>query len=123
MNPQAWNRYTYCLNNPLKYIDPSGNIVKIGNSVSYSYSDGERALTYHSASYSVNDEKLINAWNLLADACPDIAKRLESSDTEYSIRWSPGILVSTTLGNSGDQTMLISRSLMSDQRSVRRVAV
>jgi hypothetical protein len=23
-NPQTWNRYTYCLNNPLRYIDPSG---------------------------------------------------------------------------------------------------
>jgi RHS repeat-associated protein len=25
MNPQSFNRYSYCLNNPLKYIDPSGN--------------------------------------------------------------------------------------------------
>jgi len=24
MNPQSLNRYTYCLNNPLKYIDPTG---------------------------------------------------------------------------------------------------
>ncbi|MFC1941651.1 RHS repeat-associated core domain-containing protein [Chloroflexota bacterium] len=24
-NPQAFNRYSYCLNNPLKYVDPSGN--------------------------------------------------------------------------------------------------
>ena len=24
-NPQSLNRYSYCLNNPLKYIDPSGN--------------------------------------------------------------------------------------------------
>jgi RHS repeat-associated protein len=23
-NPQSYNRYSYCLNNPLKYIDPSG---------------------------------------------------------------------------------------------------
>ena len=28
-NPQAYNRYTYCLNNPLKYTDPSGNYVII----------------------------------------------------------------------------------------------
>lgn len=23
-NPQSWNRYTYALNNPLKYVDPEG---------------------------------------------------------------------------------------------------
>ena len=24
-NPKAFNRYSYCLNNPLKYVDPSGH--------------------------------------------------------------------------------------------------
>ena len=24
-NPQSLNRYSYCLNNPLRYIDPSGH--------------------------------------------------------------------------------------------------
>jgi RHS repeat-associated protein len=28
-NPQTLNRYSYCLNNPLKYTDPSGHIVEI----------------------------------------------------------------------------------------------
>jgi hypothetical protein len=28
-NPQSFNRYSYCLNNPLKYTDPSGRIVTI----------------------------------------------------------------------------------------------
>ena len=23
-NPQSWNRYSYCLNNPVKYVDPDG---------------------------------------------------------------------------------------------------
>jgi RHS repeat-associated protein len=26
-NPQSFNRYSYCLNNPLKYTDPSGHLV------------------------------------------------------------------------------------------------
>jgi RHS repeat-associated protein len=30
-NPQTLNRYSYCLNNPLKYIDPSGHDVHIGS--------------------------------------------------------------------------------------------
>lgn len=25
MNPQSWNRYTYVFNNPLRYVDPTGN--------------------------------------------------------------------------------------------------
>jgi RHS repeat-associated protein len=31
-NPQCLNRYTYCLNNPLKYNDPSGFSVTLSNS-------------------------------------------------------------------------------------------
>lgn len=26
LQPQSWNRYTYCINNPLLYVDPSGLI-------------------------------------------------------------------------------------------------
>jgi RHS repeat-associated protein len=29
-DPQSFNRYSYCYNNPLKYIDPSGYFVRIG---------------------------------------------------------------------------------------------
>jgi hypothetical protein len=30
-NPQSLNRYSYCLNNPLKYIDPSGHKVYVND--------------------------------------------------------------------------------------------
>jgi hypothetical protein len=31
INPQSFNRYSYCLNNPLKYIDPSGlDVIIVG---------------------------------------------------------------------------------------------
>jgi len=26
-NPQSLNRYSYCLNNPLKWVDPSGHFL------------------------------------------------------------------------------------------------
>ena len=26
-NPQCLNRYAYCVNNPLMYVDPSGNFI------------------------------------------------------------------------------------------------
>jgi len=29
--PQSWNKYTYALNNPLKYVDPNGESPHIGN--------------------------------------------------------------------------------------------
>ena len=31
MNPQAFNRYSYVYNNPLRYVDPSGLIVEFEN--------------------------------------------------------------------------------------------
>jgi hypothetical protein len=45
MNPQSLNRYSYCLNNPLKYIDPSGHDYSY-----YSYWVGYAA----SVNYNVN---------------------------------------------------------------------
>jgi len=40
MNPQAFNRYSYCLNNPLKYTDPLGHEVDIeGKDVKKIYQD------------------------------------------------------------------------------------
>jgi hypothetical protein len=30
MNPQTLNRYSYCLNNPLKYVDPTGHQIDYG---------------------------------------------------------------------------------------------
>ena len=32
-NPQNYNRYSYCLNNPLKYTDPSGEIIVIDDAI------------------------------------------------------------------------------------------
>jgi len=40
MNPQSFNRYSYCLNNPLKYIDPSGHdVIVIGSNGSVTIPD------------------------------------------------------------------------------------
>jgi hypothetical protein len=39
-NSQNFNRFTYCLGNPLKYNDPSGNVFWIIPSISWSKSGG-----------------------------------------------------------------------------------
>ena len=50
-NPQAFNRYSYCLNNPLKYTDPSGHFgvissIKFAIGMTKLYvSQGAKALT------------------------------------------------------------------------------
>ncbi len=33
-NPQRWNRYSYVLNNPLAFIDPTGEVLKVSGSAS-----------------------------------------------------------------------------------------
>jgi hypothetical protein len=63
-NPQALNRYSYCLNNPLKYTDPTGNIVSCGD-----------------------DAALNSYWDTFRDACFDIAYAMEESDMVFYITW------------------------------------
>jgi RHS repeat-associated protein len=46
-DPQSWNLYTYTLNNPLKYVDPSGKLaIPIVPPILYSPAFIERAINY-----------------------------------------------------------------------------
>ena len=87
-NPQTWNRYTYVLNNPMKYVDPNGELwVSSGNANDpYSWVDeceanqtchqtiaarvGNSLRVYGSlsardiANYAVNEHGLINVADL-----------------------------------------------------------
>jgi hypothetical protein len=49
-NPQCFNRYSYCLNNPLKYIDPSGYDTIIQP---YTYKDQEGYILYDTDSGAI----------------------------------------------------------------------
>jgi hypothetical protein len=64
-NPQTLNRYSYCLNNPLKYTDPSGYYV---------------ALVYDDH-YS----DTVAAWNLYKQQYDDIATLMETSEELFTI--------------------------------------
>jgi RHS repeat-associated protein len=51
-NPQSWNRYTYTLNNPLRYIDPNGELWIAAENNTYTWVDkcGEKQTCYESVS-------------------------------------------------------------------------
>jgi uncharacterized protein RhaS with RHS repeats len=59
-NPQTLNRYSYCLNNPLKYTDPSGNTI------------------------ACDDDQAMQAYlEFIRDGGADIAQAMNESDTIF----------------------------------------
>jgi len=107
MNPQALNRYSYVVGNPLRYIDPTGHYVVFSGG--FSYRSGR------------NRQILEQAWNMLKWATTDMPKlaemiqKAEESESMVKIGWSPlpertGSIV---LGDErlGKQSMWIDSSL------------
>ena len=106
-NPQTLNRYSYVLNNPLRYTDPTGHYVVFSGG--FSYRSGR------------NRQRLEQAWNMLKWAAIDMPKlaemiqNAEESESMVKIGWSPlpegtGSIV---LGDErlGKQSMWIDSSL------------
>lgn len=60
-NPQALNRYSYCLNNPLKYNDPSGHWVEFTDAA--------------------------DAWEIFAANAPDIAEMMINAKIMIVLSW------------------------------------
>ena len=73
MNPQSFNRYSYCLNNPLKYTDPSGH-------------DGGYTVQLNS-----NGTYLINYGNVsIACVKESVIGWMDAIDSGYLARWIQG---------------------------------
>jgi RHS repeat-associated protein len=53
-DPQSWNRYSYAVNNPLKYVDPTG-LWNWGESAGGSYTDEQLEARRHDRSLSRKD--------------------------------------------------------------------
>jgi RHS repeat-associated protein len=87
-NPQTWNRYSYVLNNPLRYKDPLGHFVV------------------------TTDSQLSQAWNVLKSVAPDMAKQLEGINKMVLITWNPvSDQGSACIGQGRMQVILMSPSL------------
>ena len=93
-NPQCFNRYTYCLNNPLKYIDPSGHRVIIGgtditeleaavNSCNYMWfmQPGHRGI--------LEETELLVAYGTLRSTAPELTGYVESVEAEVILATVP----------------------------------
>ena len=82
MNPQSLNRYSYVLNNPLKYVDPSGHIF---NNITY-----EDYIAGMEMGMDVVPEAvtIAIAWENLREAAPELTNMIEESQDVVSVIWS-----------------------------------
>jgi hypothetical protein len=102
-NPQSFNRYSYCLNNPLKYTDPSGyNTVVVekeeltpflkwwckgfGVDIDYQYTIIEEDDTQAYVYTSEAEENSSDLPNAVYEAANKM--RVEVGDNELNILWS-----------------------------------
>ena len=92
-NPQALNRYSYCLNNPLKYIDPMGHIVEFSflSGLDFSYY-ADLILAGPEALIGIKELEpaitLFDAWHELTEVAPELTSYLEKADETVTIEWS-----------------------------------
>jgi RHS repeat-associated protein len=90
-NPQSFNRYSYCLNNPLKYTDPSGRKVYLGG-IDYNYF----TTAFNSGNYmwfiqpkvlSTISSPEFRAYGLVRQALPGVTDTLESAKEIVNIQF------------------------------------
>jgi RHS repeat-associated protein len=89
-NPQCFNRYSYCLNNPLKYTDPSGWNVKI-EGIDFENFTVDDYLTM--ISFTPDKQKqfieVLQAWEILQKVAPELAIAMEHSPQIITIQFDP----------------------------------
>ena len=70
-SPQNFNRYAYCLNNPLRYVDPSGELFWVIPNIGYSKDGGlSFGLTFVSGGYSFRNEQAFASVGITAGLSP-----------------------------------------------------
>ncbi len=87
-NPQNYNRYSYCLNNPLKYTDPNGEsavlTAAIIGAVIGTYIGGTMANNTYNPIYHLKNKSLTICYlHKYPTFIPDITR----TTTDYSSKW------------------------------------
>ncbi len=112
-NPQTLNRYSYCVNNPLKYVDPTGYNVEIcGFDVENMTEAGLMYLLTLPPAMQKQIVAAFKAWESLCEAAPEMTEYLLDDSTPTT-----PILISSTLGSSGSSMngyIFINSSLLRD---------
>jgi RHS repeat-associated protein len=99
INPQAFNRYSYVVNNPLRFVDPSGNLIEVPGTpdyASYEYWGMEFDLSGYADSIAL--------WNAIGD----LMSSSTAGDIVTSIYDDPEKIVTVEFGNligAGGQTV------------------
>jgi RHS repeat-associated protein len=75
--PQSWNKYAYVRNNPLRYIDPTGEKADVSINTDEENKTGKVAIKASIAIYSDQDKPLTDLQ--LADAANKIKAQIESA--------------------------------------------
>jgi RHS repeat-associated protein len=87
-NPQTLNQYSYCLNNPLKFIDPSGHEVDInGINVDeyYLFEDYVMLGWGPQSLYTLMADPLFQDYQTVASYAPDFTQDLQSATKVVNI--------------------------------------
>jgi hypothetical protein len=95
-NPQTLNRFSYCLNNPLKYVDPSGCTIKLSaEATDEQIQEFERAIAYLQTTKTgaILIQKLMDSPEVFTIVFinADVAKRVGDTydDKTKTISWDP----------------------------------
>jgi hypothetical protein len=97
-NPQSWNRYSYALNNPLNFMDPSGLCTEEVNGDYYSNGDSECPATPAPAPLDMGYTIYTTAYDFYDSSITGLGLFL---DTFASLGGFPGLGFSPALGATG----------------------
>jgi len=126
-DPQSFNRYSYCTNNPLKYTDPSGHIVEFENETTCmnlinSSLDNGTELSSDQLAMVNQWADLRNGWYTLSTIDHEETQKLENDSAVIYISWAPannewrGVTMNEISASSEGHRTLISADIFINKK-------